>query len=64
MSITPTDRYQKANISRYVIKVNHKLEPELAKYLDSLDNRQGYILGLVRADMAAQAAEEEPADES
>lgn len=58
MTMTPTDRYQKANLRQYIIKVNRKLEPELAEYLDNLDNRQGYILNLIRADMAAHTGED------
>ena len=52
MPITPTDRYQKANIRRIVIQINRKLEPELLEYVEQHKNKQGYILDLIRSDMA------------
>ena len=52
MPITPTDRYQKANIRRIVIQINRKLEPELLEYVEQHENKQGYILDLIRSDMA------------
>ena len=45
------DRYQKENIRRVVVKVNRKTQPDIAAHLDGIDNVQGYILDLIRADL-------------
>lgn len=58
------ERYLKTNIRRFVVNINRRTMPDVLEFMETKENVQGYLLGLIRADMAAQAAEEEPADES
>ena len=51
MSNTPVERYQKANIRRWVVQVNRKTQPDILQHLESIENVQGYILNLIRSDM-------------
>lgn len=49
---TPQDRYNAKNLRQFMVKINRSTEPELLEYLESVDNVQGYIKALIRADMA------------
>lgn len=44
-------RYQTANIKQISLQLNKKTEADLLEYIESLDNKQGYIKALIRADM-------------
>lgn len=48
---TATAKYQAANMKKYTFKFNVKTEGDLIAHLESIDNVQGYIKALVRADM-------------
>lgn len=44
-------KYEKENVRRYVISSSVNSEPELIAWLDSKENKAGYIKNLVYADM-------------
>ena len=44
-------KYQAANTKMIAIRINKKLEPELLEWLESKNNKSGYILDLIRDDM-------------
>jgi len=46
-----TAKYDAANTTRVAIKLNNKTDADILAYLDQLDNKQGYIKDLIRADM-------------
>lgn len=48
---TATAKYQAANMKKYTFKFNTKTEGDLIAHLESIDNVQGYIKSLIRADM-------------
>lgn len=43
--------YQKENIKQITLKLNSLTEKELIDFLDTKDNKQGYIKALIKADM-------------
>ena len=45
-------RYMDKAIRRFTLKLNRFTEPELLDWLESQDNKQGYIKELILADMA------------
>ena len=49
-----TAKYQTANMKKYTFKFNVKTESDLIAHLESIDNVQGYIKSLIRADMSKQ----------
>ena len=53
-------RYDAAMTRRVVVKLNRRTDADILDYMEGLDNMQGYIKDLIRADMAEkglQAAE-------
>lgn len=44
-------KYDKANARYMTLKLNMKTEADLIEWLNSIDNRQGYIKRLIREDM-------------
>lgn len=44
-------RYDAANTRQIKLKLNTKTDADILDLLDSLDNVQGYIKGLIRQDM-------------
>ena len=46
------DKYQKANIRQITLKVNKKTMPDVFEKIQSVDSIQGYIIDLIRADVA------------
>lgn len=44
-------KYQKDNLRRVVVKLNRKTDQEILEKLDSVDNVQGYIKGLILKDI-------------
>ena len=44
-------KYDKTNARYMTLKLNMKTEADLIEWLDSIDNRQGYIKRLIREDM-------------
>lgn len=51
-------KFQKAHIVQLSVKLNDNTDADIIKYLDTLDNKRAYILGLIRADMAKKKAGE------
>lgn len=49
---TPQARYDKKNCRNVTFKFNLKYDKDILDQLDSVDNRQGYVKELIRADMA------------
>lgn len=61
---TPAERkafakYQAEHIKVYRIKLNDRTDEELIRHLDSLDNVQGYIKALIRADIKSKEESQE-----
>lgn len=44
-------KYDAGNTTRLYIKLNNGTDADILKHLDSMDNKQGYIKDLIRADM-------------
>ena len=47
-----TLRFQKQNLKQIAFMLNKSTEADLLSWLESQENRQGYIKSLIRADMA------------
>lgn len=45
------DKYDKANTIQVKLKLNKKWDKEIIAKLNSVDNKQGYIKGLIKADI-------------
>lgn len=50
-------RYKAANTKQIKFVLNKRTEPDLISHLESIENVQGYIKSLVRADMAKTRGE-------
>ena len=46
-----SEKYQKENIKRYVLKVNRNTEADMIAFLDSLESFNGEIKKLIREEM-------------
>lgn len=51
MAMTPQDKWQAENVTRYVIKVAKKTEGDIVAQLEKQTNKSGYIKALIRADI-------------
>ena len=47
----PQKRYIEKTIRRYTVNLNRNTDKDLIEYLDQLDNVQGYIKELIRANV-------------
>jgi len=47
-----TIKYAAANTKQIKLVLNNKTDADILAHLDSLDNKQGYIKALIRADIA------------
>ncbi len=45
-------KYQKANTTQIKLSLNNKTDADIITKLDSVPNKQGYIKGLIREDIA------------
>lgn len=45
---SPQEKYQKENIKRVVLKLNKRTDADILVWLDSIDNKQGMIKGIIR----------------
>ena len=43
--------YEKENLRQIRLKINRKTEPDLLEWIEKQENIQGYVKGLIRADM-------------
>lgn len=50
-NLTPADRYARKNIRQFALKLNRKTDADMVDHLEQVDNIQGYIKSLIRADM-------------
>lgn len=50
------DKYDKANTVQFKMKLNKKWDKEIIEKLNSVDNKQGYIKELIRADINEEDA--------
>lgn len=50
------DKYDKANTVQFKMKLNKKWDKEIIEKLNSVDNKQGYIKGLIKADINKEDA--------
>lgn len=48
-----TARYQAANTKLFSIRLNLNTDSDIIKRLNQVENKQGYIKGLIRADIKA-----------
>lgn len=49
--ITPQVKYDKANTTRYQLKLNNKTDKDIIEKLASVDSMQGYIKECIRKDL-------------
>lgn len=49
--MTPQMRYQATHTRQIPLKLNLKTDADIIRRLDEVENRQGYIKELIRADM-------------
>lgn len=47
-------KYDAANTKQYHLKLNLKEDKEIISKLDSLENKQGYIKALIKADLGIE----------
>ena len=52
------DRYDKANTQFVGLKFNKNTDADILDYLNSVDNKQGYIKCLIREDIARSAGQQ------
>lgn len=45
------DKYDKANTKQIKLKLNIRTDEDIIERLDRVDNKQGYIKGLIRKDI-------------
>lgn len=43
--------YQKKHIKQYGFSINRKYDTDILQWMDGIENKQGYIKELIRADM-------------
>ena len=49
---TPQERYEKKMIRRIILKLNRKTDADILDHLDGVENGQGYIKRLIRAQIS------------
>lgn len=49
---TPQERYIAKNIIRVVVSLNRNTDADILKHLKGVENKQGYVKSLIRADIA------------
>ena len=47
----PQARYDAVNTMQFKMKLNRKTDADIIKKLEEVDNKQGYIKALIRADL-------------
>lgn len=50
-AMTPQERYDKKNTVQIKLKLNLKTDADILDRLEQVENKQGYIKQLIRADM-------------
>ena len=49
-----SQKYRREKCKRVMIELNKRLDEDILAWLDSQENKQGYLKALIRADMEAQ----------
>lgn len=49
-----TKKYDKAHTRQFTLKFNLKTDKDILEKLDSVENKQGYVKALIRADIDKQ----------
>lgn len=49
--ISPQEKYDKANTTRYQLKLNNQTDADIIQKLNSVKNKQGYIKECIRKDL-------------
>lgn len=49
---TPQERYAAKNIVRVVVQLNRNTDADILNHLEGVENKQGYVKSLIRADIA------------
>lgn len=57
-SLKADTKYKKANIVKVNMSLNRNTDGDILSYIATIDNKQGYLKCLIRADMARRAKEE------
>lgn len=47
-------KYNKAHTKQVTLRLNKRTEADILEWLGKVDNKQGYIKALIRADMARE----------
>ena len=50
-NLTPQQKYDKANTTRYQLKLNNKTDKDIIEKLNSVKSKQGYIKECIRKDL-------------
>lgn len=50
--LTPQERYDRANTTRYQLKLNNKTDKDIIQKLSSVKSKQGYIKECIRKDIS------------
>ena len=53
-----SDKYKKENTKQYKLMLSLKYDTDIIAVLDSVENRQGYLKSLIRADIARANSEQ------
>ncbi len=61
---TRGDKWNKENTTRVYVRLNNRTDADILAKLESVENVQGYVKALIRADIAAQAGKEPSQEES
>lgn len=57
-SLKADTKYKKANIVKVNMSLNRNTDGDILSYIATIDNKQGYLKRLIRADMARRAKKE------
>ena len=57
-SLKADTKYKKANIIKVNMSLNRNTDSDILAYIDTIDNKQGYLKRLIREDIARRAKEE------
>lgn len=50
--ISPQEKYDKANTTRYQLKLNNQTDADIIQKLNTVKSKQGYIKECIRKDLA------------
>ena len=50
-------KFQKERMKQLNIRLNDRTDADIIAFLETIDNKRGYLLDLIRSDMARRAGE-------